>query len=78
VYVIGQRTRSLTKPTEACRLTPCGEETVMDLIMKFTFEEDGASSVEYALLIVFIALVIAGSVATLGTILKGIFEKAVF
>ena len=30
------------KPPEASRLIPCGEETVMDLILKFSSDEAGA------------------------------------
>jgi pilus assembly protein Flp/PilA len=66
------------KPLETSRLTPCGKETVMQLIMKFALEEAGASAVEYALLSAFIALVIVGTVTTLGLTLKGVFESVVF
>jgi pilus assembly protein Flp/PilA len=48
----------------------------MDLIIKFTCDEAGATAVEYALLMTFIALAIVGSVATLGTTLKGLFDNA--
>jgi Flp pilus assembly pilin Flp len=54
------------KPPETRRLTPCGEETVMDLILKFYSDEAGASAVEYAFLLTFIAVVIAGSVQAFG------------
>ncbi|MDO9532844.1 MAG: Flp family type IVb pilin [Deltaproteobacteria bacterium] len=50
----------------------------MDLIMKFTCDEAGASAVEYALLMAFIAVVIATSVSTFGLAVRGLFEKAVF
>lgn len=50
----------------------------MDLILKFSSDEAGASAVEYALLLTFIALAIVGSVLTLGTIVRGFFEKVVF
>ena len=39
------------KPPETSRLTPCGEETVMDLIFKFSADEAGAPAVEYAFLL---------------------------
>ena len=55
------------KPPATSRLIPCGEETVMDLILKFAADEAGATAVEYALLLAFIASVIIGSVSTLGT-----------
>jgi pilus assembly protein Flp/PilA len=38
-------------------------------------DERGASAVEYALLITFIAVVIAGAVAALGVDLAGIFSR---
>jgi Flp pilus assembly pilin Flp len=60
------------------RLIPGWKETVMDLFMKFTFDEAGASAVEYALLLAFIASVIIGSVSTLGLAVKGLFERVVF
>jgi Flp pilus assembly pilin Flp len=66
------------KPPETSRLAPRGEETVMDLILKFSADEAGASAVEYALLLACITLAIAGSVLALGTFVKGLFEKAVF
>jgi len=47
----------------------------MDLIMKFTFDEAGASAVEYALLISFIAVAIAASVTTFGISVRGLFER---
>ena len=60
------------KPPETSRLIPCGEETVMDLILKFAVDEAGATAVEYALLLALIALAIAGSVRSLGTKPSGI------
>ena len=62
------------KPPEASRLTPCGEETVMDLIMKFTTDEAGASAVEYGLLLAFIALAIVTSVRTFGAAVVNLFN----
>ena len=61
------------KPIETSRLTPCGEETVMDLIMKFAFEEAGASAVEYTLLLAFISIVIASSISTFGAKVATLF-----
>jgi Flp pilus assembly pilin Flp len=49
----------------------------MDLFMKFTLDEAGASAVEYALLMTFIALAIVASVTSFGQALKGIFETTV-
>lgn len=45
----------------------------MDLILKFSWDESGASAVEYALLLAFIASAIVASVGSLGTKLLGIF-----
>jgi pilus assembly protein Flp/PilA len=55
---------------------PCGKESVMDQITKFTCDEAGATAVEYALLMAFIALAIISSVATLGTTVAGLFKDA--
>ena len=49
----------------------------MDLILKFSADEAAASAVEYSILLALIALAIAGSVLTLGTTVKGIFDSAV-
>jgi Flp pilus assembly pilin Flp len=65
------------KPRETARLTPSGEETIMDLLTKFTLDEAGASAVEYALLMAFIALAIVTSVATFGQAVNGLYQKAV-
>ena len=54
------------KPPETGQLTPCGEETIMDLILKFSADEAGASAVEYGLLLALITLAIIGSVTLLG------------
>jgi pilus assembly protein Flp/PilA len=55
------------------RLIPCGEETVMDLIIKLAADEAGATAVEYALMLALIASVIIGSVTTLGTKVISLF-----
>ena len=49
----------------------------MDLIIKFTCDEAGASAVEYALLMAFIAFVIISGVTALGTAVAGLFQRAV-
>jgi Flp pilus assembly pilin Flp len=61
------------KPSEAMLINPCGKETVMDLILKFSADEAGAPAVEYALLVAFIAVAIAASVRTFGTFVAGLF-----
>ena len=65
------------KPRKATRLTPSEKETIMDLFIKFTCDEAGASAVEYSLLISFIALAIAASVSSLGGAIAGVFQSAV-
>jgi pilus assembly protein Flp/PilA len=52
---------------------PCGEETVMDLILKFCVDEAGASAVEYALLLALIAVTIIGTVTTFGAAVVNLF-----
>ena len=61
------------KPHENSGLIPCGEETVMDLIIKFSSDEAGATAVEYALMLALIASVIIGSVSALGTKVISLF-----
>jgi Flp pilus assembly pilin Flp len=63
-------------PREASRLFPYGEETVMDLIIKFTCDEAGASAVEYALLMTFIALAIVVSLTTFGAAIRDSFHSS--
>ncbi|HZK14919.1 MAG TPA: Flp family type IVb pilin [Desulfobaccales bacterium] len=50
----------------------------MDLILKFSSDEAGASAVEYALLLALIAMVIVTSVSAFGIVVRGLFEKVVF
>lgn len=54
------------KPFKNSRLTPCGEETFMNLILMFSADEAGASAVEYGLLVALIAVVIATSISAFG------------
>jgi pilus assembly protein Flp/PilA len=48
----------------------------MDLIIKLTWDEAGASAVEYGLLLAFIAVAIAASVSIFGAALNGLFSDA--
>jgi Flp pilus assembly pilin Flp len=57
---------------------PLGEGTSMDLIIKLTWDEGGASAVEYALLLALISVVIVSAVTTFGIAVRGLFEKVVF
>ncbi len=45
----------------------------MDLILKLSGDESGASAVEYALLLAFIAMAIIASVTSLGSTVSGLF-----
>ncbi len=49
----------------------------MDLLVKFSCDEAGASSVEYAFLLACIAVAIVISVTTFGVSVKGLFDNAV-
>jgi Flp pilus assembly pilin Flp len=62
------------KPRQAVGLPPSDKETIMDQLIRFTFDEAGASSVEYALLMTFIAVAITASVMILGNAIKGAFD----
>jgi Flp pilus assembly pilin Flp len=65
------------KLPKAAGSTPSEKETIMDLLIRFTGDEAGASSVEYALLMTFIAVAITASVMILGNAIKGAFDTAV-
>jgi len=54
------------KPRASSPTNPRGKETIMDLLVKFSCDEAGASAVEYAFLLAFIAVAIAASVITFG------------
>jgi Flp pilus assembly pilin Flp len=53
-----------------------GKETLMDQIIRFAWDESGAPAVEYALLLMFIAVAIAASVTALGNAVRGLFQGA--
>jgi len=53
---------------------PYGEETIMDLIVKFYDDETGAPAVEYALLVAFITIAIAASVQNFATSVGKLFN----
>jgi Flp pilus assembly pilin Flp len=48
----------------------------MDLLVKFSCDEAGASAVEYAFLLAFIALAIVGSVTTFGNAIRDSFAHS--
>jgi pilus assembly protein Flp/PilA len=47
----------------------------MNKMVKFLRDEEGATAVEYAIMAVAIAVVIAGSVFILGGAVNGLFER---
>jgi Flp pilus assembly pilin Flp len=61
-------------PLPSSRITPSGEETIMDLIGKFSGDESGATAVEYALMIMCIALAVFAAVQAFGAAVRGLFE----
>jgi Flp pilus assembly pilin Flp len=63
-------------PPSSNRLTPSGEETIMDLIVKFFGDESGASAVEYSLLLACIAMAVVAAVKTFGEAVRGCFDLA--
>jgi len=63
------------KPRETTRLTPSGEETIMDLLIKFILDEAGAPAAEYAILLACIATAIVASVSSFGGAVKGLFDN---
>jgi Flp pilus assembly pilin Flp len=48
----------------------------MDLLVKFSCDETGASAVEYAFLLAFIAVAIAASVMTFGNAISNSFATS--
>jgi Flp pilus assembly pilin Flp len=52
------------------------KETFMDLLVKFSCDEAGASAVEYAFLLAFIAVTIAASVMTFGNAVRDSFSNS--
>ena len=68
--------KSKAQPTPSVRLTLGGKETLMDQITKFFGDESGASAVEYAFLVTFIAVAIAASISTFTNALQALFQSA--
>jgi len=69
--------QATAKPPPAGRLTFGGKETLIDRIIRFSGDESGAPAVEYAFLLMFIAVAIAASVSTFGNAVHGLFQNAV-
>ncbi len=63
----------IPKTPDTARLIPRGEDTFMDLLAKFFWEEAGASAVEYGLLMALIAMAIMVSVTMFGAAVRDSF-----
>jgi Flp pilus assembly pilin Flp len=61
------------KPQKSSGLTPYGKEAIMAVLMEFVYDEDGASAVEYALLLSLIALTIISSITVFGQAISNSF-----
>jgi Flp pilus assembly pilin Flp len=61
------------QPQGSSRPARGGKETTMDLLARFSLDEAGASAVEYAFLLAFIAVAIAASVMTFGNAIRDSF-----
>jgi Flp pilus assembly pilin Flp len=70
------KTGTKPMPPPSNRPAPSGEETIMDLIDKFSGDESGATAVEYSLMLAFIALTIFVALKTFGSAVNGLFELA--
>jgi pilus assembly protein Flp/PilA len=55
------------------RLPPCGEETIMELIFRFTRDEAGTAALEYAIILTILGIALMASMSTISTALSGIF-----
>jgi len=66
------------KPQKSSQLTPCGEETIMDLIIKFACEETGAAALEYSIVLSLIGVFLITSVGALGTAIIHVFGLLTF
>jgi len=64
------------KPRGGSPTNPCGKETIMDLLVKFSCDEVGASAVEYAFLVTFIAVAIVASVTIFGQAVRDSFQNS--
>jgi pilus assembly protein Flp/PilA len=52
------------------------EPTMLDLLKRFIKEEEGQDLVEYALLLVFIALIVIAALPSLGKTVSNVFSNA--
>jgi pilus assembly protein Flp/PilA len=60
-------------PQNFWRLTPGGEETIMDQIIQFSCDEAGSPAVEYALILAILGVALIGGMTAIGSALTGIF-----
>ena len=63
------------RPQKSSRPTPYGEETIMDLIIRFTSDEGGTAALEYAIVMTLIGIFLMAGMSALSTTLTGIFNN---
>jgi Flp pilus assembly pilin Flp len=63
---------------ETIRITPCGEETSMDLILKFAYDDAGAPALEYALILALLGVGLISGISALGGTLSNVFASLRF
>jgi Flp pilus assembly pilin Flp len=57
---------------------PFGEETIMELIMRFSRDETGTAALEYAIVLTLIGIALIGAMKTMAGSLIGIFSSVIF
>jgi Flp pilus assembly pilin Flp len=72
---MASQTKVKAKPPPTSRLICWGKETRMDRIIRFSWDESGAPAVEYALLLMCLAVGILVAVQAFGTAVQGLFQK---
>ena len=70
---MAMETGAQPKPTETIQLTHCGEETSMDLILKFAYDEVGAPALEYAFILTILGIGLMTGMTAIGGALNTVF-----
>ncbi len=58
------------------REKPCSEESILDRLLAFSYDESGAPAVEYAFLLALLAIALASGLKTFGLAVRGLLETA--
>jgi Flp pilus assembly pilin Flp len=66
-------TRAQPKSTETIRLTHLGEETNMDLILRFAYDDAGAPALEYAIILAILGVGLMSGISAIGGALNSVF-----